>query len=74
MALVFEHPPSLPYPIEHLTIRTALTNRDFYQKELKEFIPDLYSLERNLRKIKAPDADPLGTRGQDYRRVECAGL
>ena len=53
-ALAFVNPPSLPYPIKKVMIKTALANRQFYEKERKEFAPDLYSLEKDLPKIKAP--------------------
>ena len=52
--LLFIKPPSLPYPIKKVMIKTALANRQFYEKERKEFAPDLYSLEKDLPKIKAP--------------------
>ena len=53
-ALLFVNMPSLPYPIKKVMIKTALANRQFYEKERKEFVPDLYSLEKDLPKIKAP--------------------
>jgi pimeloyl-ACP methyl ester carboxylesterase len=31
-----------------------LANRNFYEKERKEIIPDVYSLEKDLPNIKAP--------------------
>ena len=54
MSLVFVNPPSLPYPIRKMMVKTALANQKFYQKELKEVGPDLMSLEKDLPKIKAP--------------------
>jgi abhydrolase domain-containing protein 6 len=53
-ALLFVNPPSLPYPIKKVMIKTALANRKFYDKELKEIGPDFLSLEKELTKIKAP--------------------
>ena len=53
-ALLFVNPPSLPYPIKKVMIKTALANRKFYDKELKEIGPDFLSLEKELPKIKAP--------------------
>jgi len=53
-ALLFIKPPSLPYPIKKVMIKTALANRKFYEKELKEIGPDFLSLEKELPKIKAP--------------------
>ena len=53
-ALLFVNPPSLPYPIKKVMIKTALANRKFYEKELKEIGPDFLSLEKELPKIKAP--------------------
>ena len=52
--LLFIKPPSLPYPIKKVMIKTALANRKFYEKELKEIGPDFLSLEKELPKIKAP--------------------
>jgi abhydrolase domain-containing protein 6 len=54
MALVFVNPPSLPYPIRKVLTKTALANRQFYEKELKEIGPDFTSLEKELPNIKAP--------------------
>jgi pimeloyl-ACP methyl ester carboxylesterase len=54
VALLCVNEPSLPYPIKKVMIKTALANRQFYEKERKEFAPDLYSLEKDLPKIKAP--------------------
>jgi abhydrolase domain-containing protein 6 len=53
-ALLFVKPPSLPYPIKKVMIKTALANRQFYEKERKEIFPDFSSLEKDLPKIKAP--------------------
>lgn len=53
MALVFVHPPSLPYPIKKVMVRTGLTNRPLYEKELKELEPDFLSLEKELPNIDA---------------------
>jgi abhydrolase domain-containing protein 6 len=54
VALLCVNEPNLPYPIKKVMIKTALANRQFYEKERKEFVPDLYSLEKDLPKIKAP--------------------
>ncbi len=54
MEIVFVHPPSLPYPLKKMMIRTALANRTFYEKERKEIVPDLFSLEKELPTINAP--------------------
>jgi pimeloyl-ACP methyl ester carboxylesterase len=53
MALVFVHPPSLPYPIRKVMVRIALANRTFYEKEIKELEPDFLSLEKELPNIEA---------------------
>ena len=53
MSLFFTNPPSVPYPLEKVFIKTALTNRKFYEKERKELLPDFYSLEKELPNIKA---------------------
>jgi len=53
MELVFVKQPTLPYPIEKVMINTLLANRMFYEKERKELFSDLYSLEKDLPKIKA---------------------
>jgi pimeloyl-ACP methyl ester carboxylesterase len=34
-------------------LKTYLDNRQFYEKEAKEFAPDVYSLEKDLPNIKA---------------------
>ncbi len=54
MALAFVNPPSLPYPLQKVMTQTALANRQFYEKELKEIGPDFLSLEKDLPNIKAP--------------------
>jgi pimeloyl-ACP methyl ester carboxylesterase len=53
LKLVFAHPPSLPYPLKKVMVRTALANRKFYEKELKEMNPDIRSLEKELPNIEA---------------------
>ena len=53
-ALVFVNPPSIPYPLKKVMIRTALANRKIYEKELREMNPDFLSLEKELPNIKAP--------------------
>jgi abhydrolase domain-containing protein 6 len=53
LALVFVNPPSLPYPLKKVMVQTALANRKFYEKELKEINPDFLSLEKELPNIKA---------------------
>jgi len=50
VALLCVNEPSLPYPIKKVMIKTALANRQFYEKERKEFAPDLYSLEKTCRR------------------------
>ena len=52
LALVFVNPPSLPYPLKRAMVQTALADRDFYEKELKEMNPDFHSLEEELPKIE----------------------
>ncbi len=52
MELVFVKPPTLPYPIVKVMINTALANRKFYEKEIKELGPDFLSLAKDLPKIK----------------------
>jgi len=52
-ALAFVNPPSLPYPIKSVMTKTALANRKIYEKELKEALPDFFSLEKELPNIKA---------------------
>ena len=54
MALAFVNPPVLPYPLKKVMTQTALANRKFYEKELKEIGPDFLSLEKDLPNIKAP--------------------
>ena len=54
MALAYVNPPVLPYPIEKVTLETYISNRRFYEKEMKEIIPGSFSLEKDLPKIKAP--------------------
>jgi abhydrolase domain-containing protein 6 len=54
MGILFVKPPSLPYPFKKTMTRTALVNRSFYQKELKELAPDIFSLEKELPNIKVP--------------------
>jgi len=53
LALVFFNPPSLPYPLKQVMVQTALANRKFYEKELKEMNADFRSLEKELPNIKA---------------------
>jgi pimeloyl-ACP methyl ester carboxylesterase len=52
MSLAFNNPPILPYPLKKTIIRTALDNRKFYEKEIKEILPDINSLEKELPNIK----------------------
>lgn len=54
MALAFFKPPSLPYFIKKKMLKTSLANNQFYEKEWKELVPDMSSLEKELPKIKAP--------------------
>ena len=53
LALLFVNPPGLPYPIKKVMTQTALANRKFYEKELKEIFPDFLSLEKELPNVKA---------------------
>jgi abhydrolase domain-containing protein 6 len=53
MGILFVQPPSIPYPIKTMMIRTALANRTFYEKEIKEITPDFFSLEKELPAINA---------------------
>ena len=54
MSLIFVNPPVFPYPLKKMFVRKALANRSFNEKTIKEFAPDLFSLEKELPKIKAP--------------------
>lgn len=54
MGLIFVNPPKLPYPFRKMFIRKALANRSFNEKIAGEFYADLFSLEEELPKIKAP--------------------
>jgi pimeloyl-ACP methyl ester carboxylesterase len=63
-ALAFVNPPSLPYPIKKVMIKTALANRQFYEKEGKEIFPDFSALEKDLPKIKAPTLILWGDKDQ----------
>jgi len=54
MKLTFVQPPRLPYPFKKKFIRKALANRSFNEKTAKDFSTDLFSLEKDLPKIKAP--------------------
>jgi abhydrolase domain-containing protein 6 len=54
MSLVFVHPPFMPYPIKKVFIREALANKNINEKTMAEITPDIFSLEKNLPKIKAP--------------------
>jgi pimeloyl-ACP methyl ester carboxylesterase len=54
MSLIFVNPPFMPYPIKKMFIREALDNKSFNEKIMDEIIPDIFSLEKNLPKIKAP--------------------
>ena len=54
MSLIFANPPFTPYPIKKMFIHEALTNKNFYEKTMNEIAPDIFSLEENLPKIKAP--------------------
>jgi len=54
MSLIFLDPPFTPYPIQKMFVSEALANRKFYEKTISEIIPDIFSLEKNLPKIKAP--------------------
>jgi pimeloyl-ACP methyl ester carboxylesterase len=54
MALIFVKPPSMPYPIKKMFIKEALANRDFNQKVMVDISRDIFSLEKDLQKIKVP--------------------
>lgn len=54
MELLYAKQPFIPYPLKKLLLKTYLDNRQFYEKEAKEFAPDVYSLEKDLPNIKAP--------------------
>jgi abhydrolase domain-containing protein 6 len=64
MGILFVHPPSIPYPIKTMMIRTALANRSLYEKEIKEITPDFFSLEKELPAINAPTLILWGDRDQ----------
>jgi pimeloyl-ACP methyl ester carboxylesterase len=49
----FVNPSRLPYSLKKVMTQTALANRKFYEKELKEICPDFLSLEKELPNIKA---------------------
>jgi abhydrolase domain-containing protein 6 len=54
MSLVFVNPPFMPYPIKKVFIREAQANKNFNQKIMEEISPEIFSLEKDLPKIKAP--------------------
>lgn len=54
MGLAFHKVPVFPYPIQHALIQKSLADRSFYEKTLKDFLPDHFSLEKSLSSIKAP--------------------
>jgi abhydrolase domain-containing protein 6 len=54
MSLIFANPPFTPYPIKKMFIRDALASKSFNEKTMNEIIPDIFSLEEKLPKIKAP--------------------
>jgi len=54
MSLVFYHPPSFPYPIKHMSIKKALADNSFNKKTLKDILPEFFSLDKEMTKIKAP--------------------
>jgi len=54
LSLMFVNPPTTPYPIKKVLLKTALANRVFYAKLGKELGPDFLSLEKDLPNIKAP--------------------
>ncbi len=59
MTLLFTNPPGLPYPIKKVMIKTALANRKFYEKELKEIKPDFLS-RKTTAEYKSTNFDSLG--------------
>ncbi len=44
----------MPYPLKKVFVQTALDNRLFYEKALREIGPDFLSLEGQLPMIKVP--------------------
>lgn len=54
MSLIYVHPPFIPRPMEKMFVREVLADRGFNQKIMEEIIPDIFSLEKDLPKIKAP--------------------
>jgi len=54
MTLLFVKQPFLPYPLKKVMFKTCLANRQFYEKEGNEVVPNFFSLEKDLPKIKAP--------------------
>lgn len=54
MSLIYVHPPFIPRPMEKMFVREVLADRSFNQKIMEEIIPDIFSLEKDLPKIKAP--------------------
>ncbi|OPY86230.1 MAG: Lipase 1 precursor [Smithella sp. PtaU1.Bin162] len=54
MKLVFVNPPFTPYPLQKMFVREAQVNKVINQKIMKEIAPDVFSLEKDLPKIKAP--------------------
>jgi len=54
MGVFFVKPPSLPYPFKKMFIRKDLANKSFNEKAANDFKGDLFSLEKDLPKIKTP--------------------
>ena len=54
MGLIFTKPPFMPYPIEKMLIKEALTNRNFNEKIMQDITPDIFSLEKDLPQINSP--------------------
>ena len=52
-SLLYAKPPSVPYPIEKVLLKTYISNRQIYEKEGNEIYPAFISLEKDLPKIKA---------------------
>ena len=58
------NPPALPYPVKMVTLKSYISNRQFYEKELKEIYPDFWSLEKELPNIKVPTLILWGDKDQ----------
>lgn len=54
MSLIFFKPPYMPYPVRKMFVREARINHSFNEKIMNDITPDVFSLEKDLPKIKAP--------------------